>query len=309
VGRISAQIDPLYFKQHNKRCAYFGMLEAEDNEEVFRALLETAESWLKGHGQEIVKGPFNLSINDELGLLVDGFDTSPYFMMGHAPKYYSSHISKCGYTSEKSLLAYRINSDFLKPLPMRMAILKTRENITLRSINKRNMSSEISLLRTVFNDAWSANWGFVPFTEEEFQDLGRLLKYILPSEYVQIAFIGHRPAAFSVLLPNFNELIKDFNGRLLPFNWLKLIYRIKMVSPRSARVALMGVKQKYQNSLLGAGLAYLLIEKMQLEGLARGIKEVELSWVLEDNYRLRKIFSGLGAEVYKRYQIFSKYLA
>lgn len=306
VGRISAQIDPYHEQLHKEKCGYFGMLEAEDDSEVFNALLETAESWLKYQNQEIVRGPFNLSINDEVGLLVDGFDTPPNFMMGHAPKYYISQIQDCGYRTEKDLLAYRLNTGFSHPFPMRTAISRTRDRIGLRCLDKKDLFSDISILQDIFNDAWSGNWGFVPFTEKEFQELGKQLKYIVSSEYVQIAEVDNQPAAMLILLPNFNELIQDFNGRLFPLNWLRLLVRMKYNPPKSARVPLMGVKKKYQNTLLGAALVYRLIESVQPESISRGVKEVELSWVLEDNQGLKKILSTLGAKVYKRYRVLGK---
>lgn len=284
----------------------FGMLEAEDDSDVFKSLLATAEAWLKSQDQKIVRGPFNLSINDEVGLLVDGFDAPPNFMMGHAPKYYLSQIQACGYRTEKDLLAYRLNTGFPHPFPMRTAISRTRDRIGLRCIDKKDLFSDTSVLQNIFNDAWSENWGFVPFTEKEFQELGKQLKYIVPSEYVQIAEVDNQPAAMLILIPNFNELIQDFNGSLFPLNWLRLLARMKYNPPKSARVPLMGVKKKYQNSLLGAALVYRLIESVQPESISRGVKEVELSWVLEDNQGLKKILSTLGAKVYKRYRVLGK---
>ena len=308
VGRISAQIDPLYYEQHGVKCGYFGMLEAEDNADTFRALFDAAESWLQENGREVAKGPFNLSINEELGLLVDGFQTSPYFMMGHAPRFYSGQVESCGYGQEKDLLAYRLNADFSKPYPMRRAIGKYSHRITLRPVDKRNLQTEMSMLKDLFNNAWSGNWGFVPFTGEEFQELGKQLKYVVPGKYAQVAHVDGEPAAMFIALPDFNEMIKDLDGKLAPFNWLKLLYRILFSPPAGARVPLMGIKREYQNSLLGAALVYSLIEAIQPEGLARGVKEVELSWILEDNHSLRKILSTLGASVHKRYRMYSKEL-
>ena len=308
VGRISAQIDPLYYEQHKRKCGYFGMLEAENNTDTFRALFNTAESWLKKNGREVVQGPFNLSINEELGLLVDGFQTSPYFMMPHNPQYYPSQVINCAYEQEEDLLAYRLNADFAKPYPMRRSIQKYRHQINLRCVDKKNFTAEMSVLKDIFNDAWSENWGFVPFTEQEFQELGKQLKYAVPAQYVLIAEVEDEPAGMFIAVPNFNEMIKDLNGKLLPFNCLKLLYRIFFSSPTGVRVPLMGIRKKYQNSFLGAALVYRLIEAVQPEVLARGVKEVELSWILQDNYSLQKILSTLGARVNKRYRIYSKRL-
>ncbi|MBW1896831.1 MAG: hypothetical protein JRI47_07210 [Deltaproteobacteria bacterium] len=163
-------------------------------------------------------------------------------------------------------------------------------------------------MRDIFEDAWSKNWGFVPFTAAEFKHLGASLKLLVDDEYVQIAEVDGVPAAMIVGMPNVNEVIRDLNGRLFPFGWLKVLWRLKVRYPKSARVALMGVRRRYQDSLLGAALAFTIIDAVRPPGVRRGIKDVELSWILEDNVRMRHMIEALGGVAYKRYRIYGKEL-
>jgi hypothetical protein len=308
VGRISAQIDQLHIDRYQDATGFFGMLEAEDDIRTFQTLLDTAENWLREQGMRRICGPFNLSINQELGLLVDGFDTPPSLMMGHARPYYADRIQENGYQKEKDLLAYIINSDFKMTAAAKRITAWTKDRIHIRRLQKSNFVSELEIIRDIFNDAWSQNWNFVPFTNAEFEHLGKDLKMLADEELVKIAEVDGKPAAFIVLLPNINEIIQDLNGRLLPFGWLKMLWRLKVKYPNSARIPLMGVRSQYHDSLMGAALAFGVIAGLQQPALKRGIKEVELSWILEDNLRMRNIIESTNGRVYKTYRIYSKQL-
>jgi hypothetical protein len=309
VGRISAQIDHLHIDRYQDATGFFGMLEAEDNRLTFRALLDTAESWLRNQGMQRISGPFNLSINQELGLLVDGFNTPPSMMMGHARPYYSARIEENGYRKEKDLLAYiLVSSEFKMTAAAKRITARAKDRIHIRRLQKSNFINELEIIRNIFNDAWSQNWGFIPWTEAEFEHLGKDLKMLADEELVKIAEIDGNPAAFIVVLPNINEIIRDLNGRLLPFGWLKMLWRLKVKYPKSARIPLMGVRSEYHDSLMGAALAFGVIADIRQPGLRRGIKEVELSWILEDNMRMRNIIESINGRVYKTYRIYSKQL-
>ena len=308
VGRISAQIDRLHIDRYQDATGFFGMLEAEDNSLTFRTLLGTAETWLQNQGMQRISGPFNLSINQELGLLVDGFDTPPSLMMGHARPYYADRIEKDGYQKEKDLLAYIINTDSQMTAAAKRITVRTKDRIHIRRLQKSNFVNELEIIRNIFNDAWSQNWGFIPWTEAEFEHLGKDLKMLADEELVKIAQVDGKPAAFIVLLPNINEIIQDLNGRLLPFGWLKMLWRLKVKYPNSARIPLMGVRSQYHDSLMGAALAFGVIASVQQPALKRGIKEVELSWILEDNMGIRNIIESNSGRVYKTYRIYSKQL-
>ena len=308
VGRISAQIDQLHIDRYQDATGFFGMLEAENNGRLFHTLLNKAETWLGDQGMKRVLGPFNLSINQELGLLVDGFDTPPSMMMGHACPYYGDRIEENAYRKTKDLLAYIINSDTEPHAVAKAVMARSRDRIHIRNMNMSKFSDELEIIRDIFNDAWSHNWNFVPFTNEEFEHLGKDLKMLADEKLVKIAEVDGNPAAFLVVLPNLNEIIRDLNGRLLPFGWLKLLWRLKIKYPESARIPLMGVRRRFHDSLMGAALAFGVIFSNQKYGIDRGIKQLELSWILEDNKGMRNIIESIGGRVYKTYRIYSKLL-
>jgi hypothetical protein len=300
VGRISAQVDRLHLERYEDSTGFFGLLEAEDKAETFRVLMNTAETWLRNQGMGRVLGPFNLSINHECGLLVEGFDTPPMVMMGHARPYYSARVEENGYRKEKDLLAYHIHSDFQLTPAMRLLIKRAKKRVHLRPIRKSIFKEELRILQDIFEDAWSQNWGFVPFTKAEFEHMGKSFKLLLPDDQVQIAEVDGVPAAFMVAVPNVNEAIKDLDGKLF------LLWRLKVAYPKSVRVALMGVRQRYQNSRLAAALAVMVVEAARPPAVKRGVLSAEMSWILDDNMGMRNIIESLGGVVYKRYRIFAK---
>lgn len=306
VGRISAQIDRLHIDRYQDATGFFGMLEAEDDLQTFQTLLETAQDWLRKQGIRRISGPYNLSINQELGLLVDGFDTPPSMMMGHARPYYAERLQDNGYRKEKDLLAYIISTNSELTKAVRTIATKVKTRVLIRNLRMSQFIEELQIIRDIFNDAWSQNWGFVPFTNKEFEHLGKDLKMLADEKLVKIAEVDGEPAAFMVLLPNINEVIRDLNGRLLPFGWFKMLWRLKVKYPKSARIPLMGVRCRYHGSMMGAALAFGMIADARQPALKRGIKEVELSWILEDNMRMRNIIESLGGRVYKTYRIYSK---
>jgi hypothetical protein len=308
VGRISAQIDSLHLERHDDATGFFGMLDAEDSQETFAALIGAAEQWLRDEGIRRVRGPLSLSINDEVGLLVDGFDTPPVFMMGHAWPYYGTHIEACGYRKAKDMLAYMIAPDFPAPKVMTRLLAKSMQRIRVRPMDRSRFDEELATLRDIFNDAWAENWGFVPFTEAEFKDLGHTLRVLIASELIQVAEVDGVPAAFIAALPNVNETIRDFDGKLLPFNWVKLLWNLKVRFPKSSRVPLMGVRRSFHNTPLGPGLAFLVIDAVRHELVARGVEQVELSWILEDNAGMRSIIEAIGGRDYKRYRVYEREL-
>ena len=262
---------------------------------------------LREMGMRRVLGPFNLSINHECGLLVEGFDTPPMVMMGHACPYYAERLEEQDYFKEKDLLAYRLGTDFMIPAVIQ-AMGKMAGRVHIRPLRKSRLENDLQIIRDIFEDAWSQNWCFIPFTESEFKDLGRNLMFLVDKNFVQIAEVDGAPTAMIVAFPNLNEIIRDLNGRLLPVGWFKLLWRLKITYPKTGRAVLMGIRKRYQHSLLGAVLAFMVIDAVRVAGVKRGIQEVELSWILEDNTRMRNMLESLGAEAYKRYRIYQKKL-
>ena len=308
VGRISAQIDSLHRERYGADSGHFGLLECIDDSEVFAALILNAEAWLASRQTRHVSGPFNLSINQECGILVDGFDTPPVIMMPHSPRWYGRLLEEQGYLPAKDLLAYKVRVDFEIPRVMQVLINRFASKVTLRTLKRNHFDEEMETLRDIFNDAWSENWGFIPFTREEFAELGTSLRLLLPDEFIQIAEVDGKAAAFMVGLPNLNEVLIELNGSLFPFGWLKLIRKIKNKEIRTGRIPLMGVRKQFHNTPLGLALACLVIDAPRQAGIARGIQEVEMSWILEDNVAMRSILDSIGSEQYKRYRIYGKTL-
>ncbi|GMR12935.1 MAG: protein YghO [Gemmatimonadota bacterium] len=308
VGRISAQIDELERQHHGADRGQFGFLDATDDRSVFAALFNAAEEWLLAEGAHRIRGPFNFSINQECGLLVDGFEHPPMVMMGHGRPYYEAHLRHLGYAPAKDLLALWIESDFEHPPVMQSLLKRYARRIRVRPMNGGDVGEEFELLRTIFNDAWANNWGFVPFTEAEFSEIGKQLRMLVSDDLVQIADVDGVAAAFMICLPNLNEAIRDLDGRLFPFGWAKALWRLRRRRVRTGRIALMGVRRQYHDSPLGAALAMSVIGATQAPTLRQGIEGAELSWILEDNGGLLNILETLGARPYKRYRIFEKTL-
>jgi len=308
VGRISAQVDELHLKRYDDATGFFGMLEAEDDYETFGALTDTAEQWARGKGMRRILGPLSLSLNQESGLLVEGFETPPAIMMGHARRYYGSRIEEQGYRKQKDLLAYLVDARFDWPPAVRSITARAARDVSIRPLRRSRFTEELEILRGIYEDAWAKNWGFVPFTRAEFEHLGKAMKPLVDEGFVQIAEVNGAAAGMIVVLPNINEIIRDLNGRLLPFGWMKLLWRLKVRHPRSGRVPLMGVCRSYQKSLLGPALAFMLIDAARAPAIRRGIREVEMSWILEDNMGIRNIIESIGGRVYKRYRIYGKEL-
>ena len=311
VGRISAQLDHNYLERYNDGCGNFGFIEGIDDGAVFKGLFAAAEGWLRDRGMVTARGPFSLSINDESGLLIDGFDSPPSMMMGHAPPYYASRIEAEGYSKANDLFAYRFDrSQALPSGPL--AIIKRAQrgnSIKLRHLDKSRYQAELEIILDIFNDAWSGNWGFVPFTAAEIKHLAKSIKPLISEQLVSIVEVEGVPAAMAVNLPNLNEAIADLDGRLLPFGWAKLLWRLKVGRMRSARVVLMGVRRKYHDSSLGAALAFTAIDAIYRDLTAAGFDYAELSWVLESNLPMRRIIDVCGARQYKTYRIYEKALA
>jgi hypothetical protein len=232
-------------------------------------------------------------------------------MMGHARPYYGERISAEGYAKAKDLIAY--DYDMHRPVPRALAAIVAKNRgsgkITVRALSKRRLDRDLAMIVDIFNDAWSANWNFVPMTGAEIQSLGNLLKYLVDEGHVAIAFYEDEPAAMIVTLPDLNRMWRDLGGRLLPFGWAKLIWRLKMKTHEAFRVPLLGVKQKYRSSSLGTILALAVIDAVSRFHRSRGTLNAELSWILEDNMPMRRLIEALGAEPYKTYRVYEKSLA
>ena len=307
VGRITAQIDTLHRERYGKDTGHFGMIDAIADPQVFAALFGAAEAWLKSQGASKISGPFSLNINQESGLLIEGFDTPPCAMMPHGKPWYAAHIEQLGYHKGIDLLEWWMQRTDLTFSPALKKLMdQVRKKVTIRCINRQRFAEEMQILREIFNSGWQHNWGFVPFTEHEFATMGDQLKYLVPDDMIYIAEIDSAPCAFIVGLPNINEAIADLNGSLFPFGWAKLLWRLKVSGVRTARVPLMGVRDEYQFSRIGPVIALLLIEALRDPFARRKIDALEMSWILETNTGMNNMLERIGAEPYKRYRLYEK---
>ncbi len=308
IGRISAQIDHLHNQTHGEQTGFFGLFECVDDQEVANALLENAAGWLRARGMRTVRGPFSLSINEESGLLVEGFDQPAFLLTGYHPAYYAKLLEGWGLRKCKDLYSWRYESD--RPIPGAAAQMadevRKHPGLSVREVDPKHLDRDVRILIDVFNSAWQKNWGFVPLTENEIKKAAKDFKLLLEPKLALIAEVDGRPAAIALALPNLNEAIKDLNGRLFPFGLFKLLYRIKRKKIRSARLMLLGIKKEFRKDILGAGLSVLLYAEMHRRSQELGHWGGELSWTLEDNQKINLGIELMGGEKYKVHRLYEK---
>jgi GNAT superfamily N-acetyltransferase len=314
VGRISAQVDDLVQEHWEKGLGHWGMFEALDGGTA-AALIATAEDWLREHGMSRSMGPISLSIWDEPGLEIEGFDEPPTAMMGHHRPEYQAWIEAAGYGKAKDLVTYGLDiTSWEDPLLDRLIAMGERNpRIRIRMVDKSKFAREAEIVLGLLNDAWSDNWGFVPLTPSEIAYAGKKLKPIIFEELVRIAEYddgsGFRPIAFMITIPDINELTRDLDGRLFPFGWAKLLWRLRSPRVRRLRVPLMGVAREYQQTRLASQLAFMMIEYTRRDGTSKyGATHGEFGWILEDNKGMLSIAQLPGARVNHRYRIYEKAL-
>ncbi len=308
VARISAQIDQLHLAQHQDSSGYFGMFECPHDDALAARLFANAHEWLRERGMKRVAGPFNLGVNQELGLLVDGFDSRPFFMMPHGQPYYERLVEQQGYQRAQDLFAMVLDPAHPHPPLMRKLMQRYADEIHIRPVNRARLDEELACMCDIFNDAWVDNWGFVPFTQEEFQAMGHDLVRIVPEGLAQIAEVDGEPVAFCVMMPNINEAIADLNGRLLPFGWLKLLWRLKVRFPKTSRSPLMGVRKQLQSTPMGPALAFSIMAVVRQNTAALGVEQLEMSWILESNTAMLRMGEVMGAVPSQRYRMFERAL-
>jgi GNAT superfamily N-acetyltransferase len=310
AGRISAQVDDLVLKHMGQGIGQWGMFEALDSETA-AAMIQTAEDWLRQRGMTRSLGPFSLSIWDEPGLEIEGFDEPPTVMMGHHRPEYEKWIETAEYRKAKDLLTYEVDiTSWRDPTISRLiAMGEKNSRIRIRMVDKSRFAEEAQVILGLLNDAWSDNWGFVPLTESEIAYAGKKLKPIIYEELVRVAEYDGEPVAFMITIPDMNALIKDLNGELLPLNWAKLLWRLRKPRTERARVPLMGVAKKFHGSRLASQLAFMLIEFTRRDAVGiYGIRTGEFGWILEDNKGMLSIAELPGARINHRFRIYEKAL-
>lgn len=315
VGRISAHYDELALAQPPELgmgpgAGNWGLLEAED-EATAHALIARAEQWLRDQGMTRVLAPISLSIWEEPGLLVQGHDHPPTIMMGHDDPRYQAWVESAGYSKAKSLFTYHLAVDKGFPELVNRIVASGEKNarITVRTMDKSQIAREVAIVVRILNDAWSANWGFVPFTENEVAYAAKKLAPMILEGANMVAEYDGEPVAFMLSLPDVNERLKDMNGRLFPFNWIRLLWWLRNPQSHTFRVPLMGVVRRLQSSRLASQLAFMMIEHIRRYAVSRhGAKRAEVGWVLEDNQGMVAIADAIDSKVNKEYRIYGKQL-
>jgi len=303
VGRIAAIKNDLHNQTYHDRVGFYGFFESVDDQGVANALFDAAAEWLRGRQLDTMRGPMNPSINDECGLLIDGFDTPPVIMMTHNPRYYVPLHERYGFVKAKDMYAMAGGGDVP---PERFARAKElvgkRYGLTLRSLDMKRFHEEVGLVKRIFNEAWERNWGYVPMTEAELDYLAEALKPVIVPELIVFASIKDRVVGFAAAIPDLNVALKhNPSGRLFP-GLLKVLWYARKV--HRARIVLLGTLPKYR----GKGIDAVLYYQIWSNALRRGINWGEGSWVLEDNLGILNGLTSLGFHIYKTYRIYDKSL-
>ncbi|PKP90885.1 MAG: N-acetyltransferase [Alphaproteobacteria bacterium HGW-Alphaproteobacteria-16] len=315
VGRIAAHIDHLALEMPAEQgfgpgTGFFGLFEAEDATTA-RALINTAEGWLRNQGMTRIIGPVSLSIWEEPGLLVQGHDHAPTVMMGHHRREYQDWIEAAGFTPVKQLLTYELDiTHEFPPIVQRIVAMGEKNaRINIRKVDKSRFEQEAAIILGILNDAWADNWGFIPLTQPEIDDVGKKLKPIVFEDLIRIAELDGEPVAFMITLPDLNEAIAPLNGHLLPFGWAKLLLWLRRGKARTMRVPLMGVVKRLQGSRMASQLAFMMIEYIRRIAIRDfGSTRGEIGWVLDDNQGMVAIAETIESKVNRVYNIYAKSL-
>jgi hypothetical protein len=308
VGRIAAIKNDNHNKFHKDKTGFFGFFETIDDEEVADLLLDTACTWCRDKGFDRIVGPVNPSTNDECGLLVDGFDSSPVIMMTYNPPHYAQKIDNFGFQKQNDLYAYYLSATVINDTKLmakleRVAkIIKAKEGVVTRKLVMKDLANEIRRVEEIYNNAWEYNSNFFPMTTAEFDYIGKSLKAIVDPDFVIIAEVNGVPAGFSMSVPDLNQVLKKMNGRLFPFGIIKLMLGKKKID--MLRIIIMGVKHEFQKR----GIDSVFYLETIKDGNRKGIKAGEISWVLDDNMPMRQTAENLGAHIYKTYRLYNKTL-
>ncbi len=302
VGRIAAIVDDNHNKMHDEKIVFFGLYESLNDVNTANMLLERVAEWGRRRGMEVLRGPMNLSMNDECAFLLEGFDSPPVIMMPYNPPYYLELMEKCGLVKAKDLYAFFMTKDYEPDEKVADILERAKKDlkVKLRIVDMKNLEEEVKKIKYVYNQAWEKNWGFVPWTEKEMDYMVKKLKQIADPSLVILAEAGDKPVGFAFGLPNYNEVLKRMNGRLTPLAILKfMIYKKKI---KGMRGIVFGVLKEYRMT----GLSYLLFTMLADNTIKSGYDWGETSWQLEDNVAINKFIESVGGKVYKKYRIFEK---
>ena len=303
-GRIGAMVNDNHNKFHEDKVGFFGFYECINDKEISKALFDAARVFLISEGKNIMRGPVNPSTNDEVGVLVDGFNLPPVILTTYNPEYYNALLEDYGFKKAMNLFAYQLTDALIKDkarmdkLERVSQVVLKRENLKIRKINLKDFDKEINILHEIYNKAWEKNWGFVPMTKEEFIHVGKMLKAIVDTDLVYIAESEGKPVAFSLTFPDFNEVFIKMNGRLFPFGVIKFLLNKNKI--KGIRVFAMGIIKEFQKK----GIEAVFIRNTIIEAIGKGYQKADISWVLEDNLPMVQTAVNLGADQYKTYRLY-----
>ena len=301
VGRIAAIVNHAHNQFHEEKTGFFGFFEVIDDENVSALLLQAAADWLAERGMARMRGPASFSSNEEFGLLVDGFDSSPMVMMPYNPERYVHHLEGHGLRGVKDLVAYYMTDDTIPDRLLKMlARMEQRNQVTVRPMNKKKFEEEVELIRGIYNSAWEKNWGFVPMSNPEIDHMAKELKPVVDPDLVAFAEKEGKTIGFALALPDLNQALKKANGRLWPFGLPRMLLEMRKI--HRLRVLTLGVLAEYRR--LGADV--LLYSHLYRRGTAKGYSAGEFSWILADNEPMRRALEQIGARVYKTYRIYEQ---
>jgi hypothetical protein len=305
VGRIAGIIDRHYNEFHNEKMGSWGFFECADDPEAAAALFSSVGTWARRKGMTFMRGPLSPSTNYEVGLLIEGFNDPPVLMMAYNPPYYPMLVESCGFTKEKDLLAFLIDGDYRLPDWMdRLAERIAKKGIHIRPSRPKDADSEFALIREIYNTSWSSNWGFVPLSENEMRDIQKNVMEFVDPDMVFFIEYEDEPAAFCVIFPDMNPLLKRLNGRIGLMGMLKfLLYRREI---NGLRLLMFGVKEQFRQLGLPM-LAFQHIYKLARE--KEKYRYLEMGWTLEDNESVNSLIEEAGARRYKKYRVFRKPLS
>ncbi len=309
VGRIAAIQNGMHLERYHDGVGFFGFFETVEHPDVARALLDAAAAFLKTLNLTTMRGPANPSLNDTAGLLVEGFDLPPSILMPYNPPYYEGFLKDYGFERAITMLSYYVHKKYMHADKLRRGseiVQKRNPTMTLRALDPKRFKDDVRAAMEIYNDAWSENWGFVPYTDSEAQKLAQDLKQVLEADLFLFIEDEGQPIAFSILLPDLNQaLIHVRDGRLFPTGLAKILTYAKTGAVYNSRMPLMGVRKAYQSRGLDAWLVHETITR----GVPMGYDSCELSWVLEGNARLRNFLDNLGTAIDKRYGMFDVQIA
>jgi hypothetical protein len=311
AGRISAQVDHSHIQIRNDATGFFGFFESIDDQAVADALFDAARGWLRERKLTRCLGPFSLNINEESGLLIDGFNCPPRVMMGHTQPYYAKLVEAAGFAKTLDMLAYLTPMDTALPhkqIKWLNRALARDKRLAVRPLDTRNFNAEIATVVRIFNAAWADNWGFIPLTDADVAHMAAEMKLILVPELVSFATVDGVPAAMCVAIPDANEIYRGLNGKLWPTGWAKAVWRVltRRTFCSGTRVPFMGVMPEYKNKPMGSVLALLTVGAVREASLKLGMPVCEMSWVLENNSQTRHSIEDIGGRVYKTYRMYER---